>query len=156
MNAAAKRGGLPFARMHGCGNDFVVIDDRAGLWHARREDLAREICDRRKGLGGDGLILIQPGRDGAEFRMTYVNRTGMDGEMCGNGARCTVLRAAQPFPPVADFPRQFLAPRMPEPGAVVDHHEVVAAAMHPGEAQAGHFAPPLASAGPPTWPMKRP
>ncbi|WP_395021097.1 diaminopimelate epimerase [Dongia sp.] len=95
MNAASKRGGLPFARMHGCGNDFVVIDDRAGLWHTRREDLAREICDRRKGLGGDGLILIQPGLDGADFRMTYVNRTGMDGEMCGNGARCTVLRAAQ-------------------------------------------------------------
>jgi diaminopimelate epimerase len=81
--------------MHGCGNDFVVIDDRAGSWHVRREDLAREICDRRRGLGGDGLILIQPGRDGADFRMTYVNRTGMDGEMCGNGARCTVLRAAQ-------------------------------------------------------------
>lgn len=87
--------GLKFARMHGCGNDFVVIDDRAGSWHARREDLAREICDRRRGLGGDGLILVQPGRDGADFRMTYVNRTGMDGEMCGNGARCTVLRAAQ-------------------------------------------------------------
>jgi diaminopimelate epimerase len=87
--------GLKFARMHGCGNDFVVIDDRAGTWHARREDLAREICDRRRGLGGDGLILIQPGRDGADFRMTYVNRTGLDGEMCGNGARCTVLRAAQ-------------------------------------------------------------
>ncbi|MDQ7250994.1 diaminopimelate epimerase [Dongia sedimenti] len=87
--------GLKFARMHGCGNDFVVIDDRTGAWHARREALAREICDRRRGLGGDGLILIQPGRDGADFRMTYVNRTGMDGEMCGNGARCTVLRAAQ-------------------------------------------------------------
>ena len=96
MNAPALSGaGLRFARMHGCGNDFVVIDDRAGHWHARREDLAREICDRRKGLGGDGLILIQPGRDGADFRMTYVNRTGMDGEMCGNGARCTVLRASQ-------------------------------------------------------------
>jgi diaminopimelate epimerase len=86
---------LKFARMHGCGNDFVVIDDRAGRWHACREALARALCDRRKGLGGDGLILIQPGGDGADFRMTYVNRTGMDGEMCGNGARCTVLRASQ-------------------------------------------------------------
>src|SRR3569833_648622 len=95
MNAPAKRGGLPFARMHGCGNDFVVIDDRTGFWHARRELLAQELCDRRKGLGGDGLILIQNGWDGAVFRMTYVNRTGMDGEMCGNGGRCTVLRAAQ-------------------------------------------------------------
>src|SRR5882724_2573852 len=86
---------LPFARMHGCGNDFVVIDDRAGLWHGRRELLAQELCDRRKGLGGDGLILIERGTDGADFRMSYTNRTGMDGEMCGNGARCTVLRAAE-------------------------------------------------------------
>jgi len=95
VNAPRAAAGLAFARMHGCGNDFVVIDDRAGIWHARRELLAQELCDRRKGLGGDGLILIQNGSDGADFRMTYVNRTGMDGEMCGNGARCTVLRAAQ-------------------------------------------------------------
>jgi len=81
--------------MHGCGNDFVVIDDRDGLWHGRRELLAQELCDRRKGLGGDGLILIERGTDGADFRMSYTNRTGMDGEMCGNGARCTVLRAAE-------------------------------------------------------------
>jgi diaminopimelate epimerase len=81
--------------MHGCGNDFVVIDDRGGLWHAKREKLAQELCDRRKGLGGDGLILIESGQDGADFRMSYTNRTGMDGEMCGNGARCTVLRAAE-------------------------------------------------------------
>ena len=87
--------GLKFARMHGCGNDFVVIDDRDRTWHDRREALARELCDRRKGLGGDGLILIQNGADGADFRMVYINRTGMDGEMCGNGARCTVLRATQ-------------------------------------------------------------
>jgi diaminopimelate epimerase len=87
--------GLRFARMHGCGNDFVVIDDRDGRWHAKRELLAQELCDRRKGLGGDGLILIERGSDGADFRMSYTNRTGMDGEMCGNGARCTVLRAAE-------------------------------------------------------------
>jgi diaminopimelate epimerase len=81
--------------MHGCGNDFVVIDDRAGLWRGQREKLAQELCDRRKGLGGDGLILIERGDNGADFRMRYINRTGMDGEMCGNGARCTVLRAAE-------------------------------------------------------------
>jgi diaminopimelate epimerase len=81
--------------MHGCGNDFVVIDDRSGRWHDRREALAQEICDRRLGLGGDGLILIDTNAKDADFRMTYVNRTGVDGEMCGNGARCAVLRAAQ-------------------------------------------------------------
>jgi diaminopimelate epimerase len=83
--------------MHGCGNDFVVIDDREGALHALRAELARALCDRRKGLGGDGLILIQRGgnQDGfaTDFRMTYVNRTGADGEMCGNGARCAARRA---------------------------------------------------------------
>jgi diaminopimelate epimerase len=81
--------------MHGCGNDFVVIDDRPGRWHGRRESLARALCDRRRGLGGDGLILLEKPQAGADFRMAYVNRTGMDGEMCGNGARCAILRAAE-------------------------------------------------------------
>lgn len=84
--------GLRFARMHGCGNDFVVIDDRDGKWFGRRAELARTLCHRRKGLGGDGLILIGNG-NGADFTMTYVNGTGVDGEMCGNGARCVVRRA---------------------------------------------------------------
>jgi diaminopimelate epimerase len=83
--------------MHGCGNDFVVIDDREGALHAGRAALAQTLCDRRKGLGGDGLILIQrsqgPRDAGTDFRMTYVNRTGADGEMCGNGARCAARRA---------------------------------------------------------------
>ncbi|TXH34152.1 MAG: diaminopimelate epimerase [Rhodospirillaceae bacterium] len=103
---------LRFARMHGCGNDFVVIDDRAGKWFGRRAELAQALCDRRKGLGGDGLILIGKGEiasgkmargkmargkagqgKDADFTMTYVNGTGVDGEMCGNGARCVVRRA---------------------------------------------------------------
>ncbi len=88
---------LRFARMHGCGNDFVVVDDRDGRLHTHRGDLALALCDRHKGLGGDGLILIQhdesQGGPAADFRMTYVNRTGADGEMCGNGARCAARRA---------------------------------------------------------------
>ncbi|MGH6939292.1 diaminopimelate epimerase [Hypericibacter sp.] len=88
---------LRFARMHGCGNDFVVVDDRDGRLQTHRAELALALCDRHKGLGGDGLILIQrdesQGGLAADFRMTYVNRTGADGEMCGNGARCAVRRA---------------------------------------------------------------
>ncbi len=97
--------GLSFTRMHGCGNDFVVIDDRAGHWHGRRAKLARALCDRRQGLGGDGLVLIDGGQatgsdnpadshPAADIRMTYVNADGMDGEMCGNGARCAIHRAS--------------------------------------------------------------
>ncbi len=87
---------LAFARMHGCGNDFVVIDDRAGRLYRRRSALARALCDRRTGVGGDGLILIgpPPAKD-ADVGMTYVNADGMEGEMCGNGARCVAWRAAQ-------------------------------------------------------------
>ncbi|GIK99788.1 MAG: diaminopimelate epimerase [Alphaproteobacteria bacterium] len=88
---------IPFVRMHGAGNDFVLIDDRAGRLHPQRSALAKAVCRRRTGLGGDGLILIGRAPDGsaADFAMTYVNADGNDGEMCGNGARCAARRAAE-------------------------------------------------------------
>lgn len=89
---------IPFARMHGCGNDFVVIDDRAGRLYPHRRALTRQLCHRRTGLGGDGLLLIghaPAGGEPADFSMVYVNADGNDGEMCGNGARCTARRAAE-------------------------------------------------------------
>ena len=93
---------ISFARMHGCGNDFVVLDDRAGRLYPQRAALARAICHRRTGLGGDGLLLIgrapSPSSSeggSADFAMTYVNADGNEGEMCGNGARCVVRRAAE-------------------------------------------------------------
>jgi diaminopimelate epimerase len=87
---------IPFARMHGCGNDFVVIDDRAGRLAAIAGPLARAVCDRRTGLGGDGLMLIgaAPAGSGLDFSMLYINADGNEGEMCGNGARCIARRAA--------------------------------------------------------------
>jgi diaminopimelate epimerase len=83
---------IPFARMHGSGNDFVVVDDRAGRLRPHRQALARTLCDRRRGLGGDGLVLLSNGAAG-HVVMSYVNADGMDGEMCGNGAGCAVRRA---------------------------------------------------------------
>ena len=85
---------IPFARMHGSGNDFVVIDDRAGKLRPHRRALAMGLCDRRRGLGGDGLVLLRGGVAG-HVGMTYVNADGNDGEMCGNGAGCAVRRAAE-------------------------------------------------------------
>ena len=87
---------IAFARMHGCGNDFVVIDDRDGRLAPLAGPLAKALCHRRTGLGGDGLMLIETAAagSGADFTMIYVNADGSEGEMCGNGARCVARRAA--------------------------------------------------------------
>jgi diaminopimelate epimerase len=83
---------IPFARMHGSGNDFVVLDDSTGSLRPHRQALAQALCDRRRGLGGDGLVLLSNGTAG-HVVMHYINADGMDGEMCGNGAGCAVRRA---------------------------------------------------------------
>lgn len=83
---------IPFARMHGSGNDFVVLDDSNGRLHPHRRALAQALCDRRRGLGGDGLVLLSNGVAG-HVAMHYINADGNDGEMCGNGAGCAVRRA---------------------------------------------------------------
>ena len=78
---------LEFVKMHGAGNDFVMLDDRAGRipWqdHLRMAALAA----RRTGVGCEGVILIQKS-DRADFRMRFLNPDGTEAEMCGNGARC--------------------------------------------------------------------
>jgi diaminopimelate epimerase len=79
--------GMGYAKMHGCGNDFIMIDARAGITADRLQQLAAKLCDRRRGLGADGLVALYPAQN-ADFAMHYVNASGMPGEMCGNGARC--------------------------------------------------------------------
>jgi len=77
---------MKFTKMHGLGNDFVVVDGFSEhVKHAER--LAVDICDRRTGVGADGLIVILPS-DKADFRMHYINSDGSLAEMCGNGIRC--------------------------------------------------------------------
>jgi diaminopimelate epimerase len=98
MIPAAAPAALPFVKMHGAGNDFIMIDHRvlSGRGLDGRLDRARiaALCDRRKGVGGDGLIVIGPGSSPASaFRMTYFNADGGEAEMCGNGARCSVAYA---------------------------------------------------------------
>jgi len=83
---------LPFAKMHGAGNDFIMVDARrlpaGGLTAAR----IAALCERRRGIGADGLIVVAPVA-GADFAMTYYNADGGEAEMCGNGARCAVAFA---------------------------------------------------------------
>lgn len=77
-----------FTKMQACGNDFVVIDDRAGQWLSQESELARRLCQRRLGVGADGLLLLRAGSQAGRFSMRFINADGLVGEMCGNGARC--------------------------------------------------------------------
>lgn len=79
---------IEFSKMHGLGNDFVVIDDRAQELDLDPDAIAW-MCDRNFGIGGDGLILVRPSESGdADYFMAYYNADGSQAEMCGNGIRC--------------------------------------------------------------------
>ena len=85
---------LRFAKYHGIGNDFVMLADPDDALTLTPE-LVRQLADRRFGIGGDGVIRVAPGKDGAELFMDYVNSDGSIGEMCGNGIRCLALFARE-------------------------------------------------------------
>jgi len=78
---------LRFTKMNGAGNDFVLIDNRAGEIDLDRSQIAR-LCDRHRGIGADGILLLEKASNNADFRMRYFNADGGEAEMCGNGARC--------------------------------------------------------------------
>ena len=78
---------LRFTKMNGAGNDFVLLDNRAGKLQLAPKQIAR-ICDRHRGVGADGILVLESAADGADFRMRYYNADGGEAEMCGNGARC--------------------------------------------------------------------
>ena len=83
---------LAFTKMHGLGNDFVVIDDLLAKATAAplTPDLARKLCDRRFGIGADQLLWLRPA-EGADLRMEILNADGSTAEMCGNGIRAVAL-----------------------------------------------------------------
>jgi diaminopimelate epimerase len=79
---------LSFTKMNGAGNDFVMLDNRAGEFSLQGDRIA-SLCDRHRGVGADGLIAAEPSTDArAHLRMRYFNADGGEAEMCGNGARC--------------------------------------------------------------------
>src|SRR5216683_7921994 len=78
---------LRFTKMNGAGNDFVVLDNRSGELRLQKEQVVK-LCDRHRGVGADGVLLLEKATNSADFRMRYYNSDGGEAEMCGNGARC--------------------------------------------------------------------
>ncbi|MBX2980754.1 MAG: diaminopimelate epimerase [Flavobacteriales bacterium] len=79
---------LHFAKWHGSGNDFILVDDRQGVFPAGAISVIRWLCDRHFGIGSDGLILVQaPQSAGLDFHMEFFNPDGSK-SFCGNGSRC--------------------------------------------------------------------
>ena len=78
---------LRFTKMNGAGNDFILFDNRAGDIGLDRNQIA-QLCDRHRGVGADGVLLLENPTNRADFRMRYFNADGGEAEMCGNGARC--------------------------------------------------------------------
>ncbi|HRI26908.1 MAG TPA: diaminopimelate epimerase [Chitinophagales bacterium] len=83
---------VSFAKYHGTGNDFIMIDNRSAQLPRYAPDLYAQWCHRRFGVGADGVILLQPAT-GYDFEMVYYNADGHEGSMCGNGGRCAVAFA---------------------------------------------------------------
>ena len=85
---------LPFVKMNGAGNDFVLLDNRADDVALDAAAVAR-LCDRHRGVGADGVLVVERPQHGhADYRMRYYNADGGEVEMCGNGARCFARFAA--------------------------------------------------------------
>jgi diaminopimelate epimerase len=79
---------LDFVKMNGAGNDFILIDNRAGRIKLTTDQIVR-LCHRQRGIGADGLFLLVPNLSGrAEWSWEFYNSDGSTADMCGNGARC--------------------------------------------------------------------
>ena len=93
---------MRFTKMNGAGNDFILLDAIAEPFdESAAPALARALCDRRRSVGADGLMLVTRAEGDADYRMQFYNSDGSLGEMCGNGARCicgTAMHTAMQAP----------------------------------------------------------
>lgn len=96
---------LPFTKVAGAGNDFILMDARMRKvrWPRDWRRLSRALCDRHRGIGADGVLLLGPSRR-ADVRMRVFNADGSEAAMCGNGARCVAVYLKQAGPGVNGRP----------------------------------------------------
>jgi diaminopimelate epimerase len=97
---------IHFYKYQGAGNDFVMVDNRQNTVDHRNPALIAQICNRRFGVGGDGIMFLQS-KQGFDFEMVYYNSDGQPSSMCGNGGRCIVAFAKKLG--VIDGETEFLA-----------------------------------------------
>lgn len=87
--------GIPFSKLNGSGNDFLLVDNRNGVMKGvDLSEFARKVCDRTRSIGADGMIFLERSRR-ADFRWKFYNADGSVAEMCGNGGRCAARYAAE-------------------------------------------------------------
>lgn len=84
---------IEFVKMQGTGNDFIMLDNRKQIFPSQNVELIKGLCNRRLGIGADGIILIENSKKN-DFKMRILNADGSEAEMCGNGARCAVKYAS--------------------------------------------------------------
>src|ERR671931_240849 len=80
---------IQFYKYQGTGNDFIILDNRKKEYSLLSVSEIHSLCDRRFGIGADGLMMLNE-KNGFDFEMKYYNADGREGSMCGNGARCLV------------------------------------------------------------------
>ena len=101
---------MKFTKMHGAGNDFIIVDNRSECVPAdKMGETAKALCPRRTAVGADGIMFLDAhSGDDADVDMHFFNADGSEGEMCGNGARC-VARFAYEHGFSGETPRIFTA-----------------------------------------------
>ena len=93
---ASKLTGIPFAKMTGSGNDFVVFDSRhVDGSVVTRPEVIRAICNRHNGIGADGIVLLEAKPEGADARIHYFNSDGSAADLCGNATLCSTAMAVE-------------------------------------------------------------
>jgi diaminopimelate epimerase len=117
---------LHFYKYQGAGNDFILIDNRDNVVDHHNPKLISDLCDRRFGIGGDGLMLLQ-NKEGYDFEMVYYNADGQPSSMCGNGGRCIVAFAK--FLGVIESETEFLAVDGPHYAKISDEGDWVSLQM---------------------------